>query len=146
VSKRDRRGQSRAQTMAEMLQAFPATTPTARQDAALWDAYVDTGEGVGLPAPNGQVFDRLQADVSAGQAQSLVEAGALVAWDGCGCSSSACLIWLDADRRQALAGAGRPHVQRRAKRRFGSLSHWQSRNGLDLIVAECDVRWGDVLA
>jgi hypothetical protein len=132
--------------MAEILQDLQTAQPTTGQGSTPWDPGVDIAAGLGICGPEDQIFDRVDPDISAGEAQSLLEAGALVAWDGCGCSSSACLSWLDAESRRALLKAGRPDVQRRARRRFGLLSHWVSVDGIDLVIADCDVRWGHELA
>ena len=140
------RVRQKRQSMAEMLKEISAVPPEPANEPDPWLLDVDTGTGTGLPGPHGVLFDRVDADISAGRAVALLQAGALVAWDGCGCSSSSCLIWLDQDQRQVLMRSGRPDVRRQKSRFPGSLSQWRSVEGQELILAECHVRWGHELA
>jgi hypothetical protein len=136
----------RRQTMAQMLERLRSQPPALPPGGGLV-AVPDTRTGVDLPGPAGELFARVARDVPPGQAVTLLRAGALVAWDSCGCGGYCGFDWLDVDRRQSLLRADRPRVGGRAKKgQWGTLSHWRSPAGTDLLLAENYVHWGTELA
>jgi hypothetical protein len=89
----------------------------------------------------------MENSLSPTQALAAVQAGALVAWDACGCGGYCGFDWLDEDRRAALTRADRPRIGGRPKKgQWGTVSLWRSLSGMELLVAQAYVRWGAELA
>jgi hypothetical protein len=59
----------------------------------------DPRTGVDLPGPAGELFARIDDDISPSHALTLQHAGALVPWDACGCGGYCGFDWLGAERR-----------------------------------------------
>ena len=85
------------------------------------------------------------SSISEGQALTLVQRGARVAWDACGCGGYCGFRWFGPDETARLVAAGAPTV-RNTKRRCGNISEWTSDDGRVLVVAEIEVRWADLMA
>lgn len=88
-------------------------------------------------APDGGVYRKHAARVSASRAQELLASGALMAVDDCGCGGYCGLDWPDATERRDLAR--RP--PRLSRRRFGWFEEWHTDTGHRLLVQYGDVRW-----
>lgn len=130
------------QTMAEIVDELRSQRP----DSVVGMAE-DATEVGGLVGPGGAVFVKVKHDLSPDQAVLAVAAGALVAWDPCGCGGYCGLDWLNAGRRQALMRAERPRIGRRPKKgQWGTVSLWRSVSEIELLLVEAYVRWGAELA
>jgi len=99
----------------------------------------------GVRDPDGVRWTMSRQSISAGKAQHLAEAGAAVAWDPCGCGGYCGFDWFTGDQTAQMVAAGTPTV-RNTKRRRGNISLWVSEDERLLVVAEDNVRWGNLLA
>lgn len=93
-----------------------------------------------LLAPDGRTYRLADARLSPRRAYELVVAGAVVAFDDCGCDGFCGLAWADHDKLQRLVRHGPPRVRRKGKG-FSSLEEWRTDSGDPLVVARGDVRW-----
>lgn len=99
----------------------------------------------GTVDPEGTRWLPSHSSISASQAHALVEQGARVAWDPCGCGGYCGFTWFSSDETARLVAAGTPDV-RQTKRRRGNISQWAADDGRLLVVAEDAVRWADLMA
>ena len=95
--------------------------------------------------PEGTRWFPSTSSISEGQAHALVEGGARLAWDACGCGGYCGFRWFGPDETERLVAARTPTV-RNTKRRRGNISRWTSDDGRVLVVAEVEVRWADLMA
>jgi hypothetical protein len=125
-------GKSFAEIVQEV-EKLPPVPPPARDRAGIYaEVVVD---------PRGRVYTEFEDKVTAERALELASAGATVVWDSCGCGGGCGLAWFDADGVAAMVAAGVPDI-RHTKRARGTISHWRSDAGADLLLAEGAVRWG----
>jgi hypothetical protein len=96
-------------------------------------------------APGGRTHRETVDELSAAAAFDAAAAGALVAWDPCGCNGYCGLIWFDRADVARMVAAGRPHI-RRTKKAFGSIAEYRSDDGHVLLLVEQRVRWGGFLS
>jgi len=96
-------------------------------------------------APGGRRYLRVAIDISPDGAWTAASAGAIAAWDPCGCGGYCGLTWFDESDLAGMAVSGRPTI-RRTKRAYGSISEYRSDDGRPLLFVEGDVRWGDFFA
>lgn len=98
----------------------------------------------GVVDPHGRRWHRDLAQISPARALELVQAGAQVAWDPCGCGGYCGFDWFTAEDTARMVAAGTPKVKS-TKRRRGNISLWTTGDDELLVVAEDAVEWGDVL-
>ena len=96
-------------------------------------------------APGGRRYVVAATDISPADAWADAAAGAIAAWDPCGCGGYCGLTWFDEADVAGMAAAGRPTI-RRTKRAHGSISEYRSDDGRILLLVEGDVRWGEFFA
>jgi len=99
----------------------------------------------GVADPTGTYWRRSKAEISPSHALDLASAGTAVAWDACGCGGDCGFTWFTPDEVAHLVQSG-PPVVRHKKGRLANISEWSSEDGRRLVVAESEVRWGDLLA
>lgn len=129
--------QGRREAFSEVLQNLksrPAPPPTPPSNGV--DLGADAWRG-----PEGTVWHAASDNVDAATARILVQAGALVALDPCGCGGGCGLRWLDDAARVRLARV-EPDV-RPSKRFHGAITAWRDDQGRDLVVVQWPIRWGD---
>jgi hypothetical protein len=97
-------------------------------------------DGDCLFAPDGRAYRLADARLNPRRAYELVVAGAVVAFDDCGCDGFCGLAWVDHDELQRLVRHGPPRIRRKGKG-FSSLEEWRTDIGDPLVVARGDVRW-----
>lgn len=98
-----------------------------------------------LVAPDGNRFFRTGRSLAPAEAVDLVAAGAIVAWDSCGCLGYCDMNWFAAADQAEFVRTGPPELRRPTKRRnrgHGELTEWQTCAGDTLVLASQDVRWG----
>ncbi len=98
-----------------------------------------------LIAPDGNCFFRTGRSLAPDEAVDLVAAGAIVAWDSCGCLGYCDIDWFAASDQAELVRTGPPELRQPTKRRnrgHGELTEWQTCAGDTLVLASQDVRWG----
>lgn len=98
----------------------------------------------GVVDPAGRRWHQQLAQISPGRALELVEQGATVAWDSCGCGGHCGFTWYGPDEVAALVKAGKPTVEAK-KRSWGNISEWTTNEGQVLVVAELSVQWGHLI-
>lgn len=101
----------------------------------LSDDFLRGRDGVGWTRV-GDVLDPTQA-------QRLVQDGAVVAWDPCGCGGACGLTWLDNAACERLARSA-PQV-RPSKRYAGAVTQWRNERGGTLLLVQGGIRWGEDL-
>lgn len=99
----------------------------------------------GVVDPEGTRWHPGTSSISEGQAHALVERGARVAWDPCGCGGYCGFTWFGPEDAAQLVAAGTPKVRRTSRHR-GNISKWTAEDGRVLVVAEDAVRWGHLMA
>lgn len=90
-----------------------------------------------LHGPDGRVYRRAKDHIRPNRAQELLQAGAAMAVDVCGCRGYCGLDWPSLSERTEL-GRRPPRL---AKNRFGWLDEWQTDDGHRLLLQYGDVRW-----
>lgn len=101
-----------------------------------------------LRAPDGRSFVETDEELTPEAAQALAAAGAVVAWDSCGCQGYCGLEWFDPARTARLVADGPPELvpsSRKMPHVAGRLSAWRSDDGQMLVLATREVRWGRAL-
>lgn len=96
-------------------------------------------------APGGRRYVKAASDISSADAWVAATAGALVAWDPCGCGGYCGLAWFGEHDVAQMVASGRPDI-RHTKRARGSISEYRSDGGRLLLLVEEDVRWGGLFA
>jgi hypothetical protein len=94
--------------------------------------------------PHGVIWQRVGDVLDPVVARDMIRAGALVAWDPCGCGGDCGLTWLDDVVRGRLAAA-LPDV-RPSKRYSGAITSWRDKDGHELLVVQWPVQWRDELS
>lgn len=96
--------------------------------------------------PDGRRLVELRAAIDPAEARELVAAGALLAFEGCGCGGGpGCApTWYDADERRRAAEVV-PRV--RAKRHPGWIDLWSPVDdpGAQVVYVHGEVLWGDLM-
>lgn len=98
-----------------------------------------------LIAPDGSCFFHTGRSLAPAEAVEMVAAGAVVAWDSCGCLGYCEIDWFAASDRAEFVRTGPPELRQPAKRRnrgHGELTEWRTCTGDALVLASQDVRWG----
>ncbi|MCM0639522.1 hypothetical protein [Cellulomonas wangsupingiae] len=106
---------------------------------------VSEPEADGVTDPEGTRWRPSRSSISEAQAHALLQGGARVAWDPCGCGGYCGFTWFGPDDTSRLMASGTP-VVRNTKRRRGNISEWTAGDGRVLVVAEAAVRWADLMA
>lgn len=93
--------------------------------------------------PDQRRYELVTPDLSPADAVQLVQRGARIVYDACGCGGDECrLDWLSDEDCRRLAAADPPSLLP-SKHGRADLEHWRSADGHDLIVAAVEVSWGD---
>ena len=98
----------------------------------------------GAGDPQGRGWHEEAAEISPARALSLARSGAPVAWDSCGCGGYCGFEWFSPEEVSRMTEAGSPKL-RAGKKHHGWLSEWATSDGDVLVVAVCEVQWGDVI-
>lgn len=102
------------------------------------------GEDGVLTDPDGREYRRVSDEVGPARALELATAGAVVAWDPCGCGGYCGFDWFNADDVSTMVASGPPTIKNN-KRHRGNISEWRSDPGVTLLLAQDDVRWSDLM-
>lgn len=96
-------------------------------------------------APDVRRYRMAATDIPPDDAWAAAAAGAIAAWDPCGCGGYCGFTWFDEADVVGMAALGRPTI-RRTKRAHGSISEYRSADGRILLLVGGDVGWGDFFA
>ena len=101
-------------------------------------------EGPCWRGPDGLAYLPWIEQLTPADAVAELRQGANVLYDGCGCGGHCPVKWLTLDELEELKSAAPPDLHR-SKDGLARLEGWRSEEGNVLVVAVCEVSWGDVI-
>ncbi len=91
----------------------------------------------------GRVFNEVDDEVIPVEARQMLEAGATLVWDRCGCGGGCGLMWVPPARLGELVTTY--PVLHRTRLGSGTMSAWQAKDGTSLLLVQSSVTWGRVI-
>lgn len=91
----------------------------------------------------GRVFNEVDDEVIPVEARQMLEAGATLVWDRCGCGGSCGLMWVPPARLGELMTTY--PMLHRTRLGSGTMSAWQAKDGTSLLLLQSSVTWGRVI-
>lgn len=91
----------------------------------------------------GRVFTEVDDEVIPVEARQMLEAGAVLVWDRCGCGGGCGLMWVPATRLGELITTY--PVLHRTRLGSGAMSAWKAKDGTSLLFLQSSITWGRVI-
>jgi hypothetical protein len=91
----------------------------------------------------GRVFTEVDDEVIPVEARQMIEAGATLVWDRCGCGGGCGLMWVPPARLGELITTY--PVLHRTRLGSGTMSAWKAKDGAALLLLQSAVTWGRVI-